>query len=62
MSGVEIQYIAVLVRTLICDIPTLLNACIYTDLNEIVNVVKVAVILTSVHINVSTLFFSSSIF
>ena len=30
MSGVEIQYIAVLVRTLICDIPTLLNACIYT--------------------------------
>lgn len=34
----------------------------YTDLNEIVNVVKVAVILTSVHINVSTLFFGSSIF
>ena len=30
MSGVEIQYIAVLVRTLTCDIPTLLNACIYT--------------------------------
>ena len=29
----------------------------YTDLNEIVNVVKVAVILTSVHINVSTFFF-----
>ena len=29
----------------------------YTDLNEIVNVVKVAVILTSAHINVSTFFF-----
>ena len=28
----------------------------YIDLNEIVNVVKVVVILTSVHINVSTFF------
>ena len=29
VSGVKIQYIVVLARTLTCDIPTLLNACIY---------------------------------